>query len=243
MQPLHGSRVFAGALLTCLIVPGTPAVVWAQSDQVPGGAPCADSFDGGPGGCVLQPDPGDFMDPDEDCMVSAEGGCFPPTDTDTDSGDGETAAEAPPPPPPTAAEVEALLCPDSAVPASTIGRDPAGEGLTGLETRLWASPVTPISAAGDIRGYPVTCTMTPYEWSWDTGDGGYYTRGHHGGPHPDHAAEHVYETRNEPDEDYALTLTVRWRKIGSAALDRIVFTTHTEGYHVIEIRSTLTANP
>ena len=146
---------------------------------------------------------------------------------DTD-GDGQPD----PPAPPTHPEIVAVVCP--APPPATLGRDPAGEGVTGLETYLWASPASSISASGSIRGYPVTCTLTPTSWTFTTGDGATYTTQQHGAPHPGHAATHIYETVG----DYTLGLTVTWTRTTSAGADDFT-QTHTEPYHVYEIRSDL----
>ena len=107
--------------------------------------------------------------------------------------------------------------------------------MTGLETYLWAAPQSAQTASTAIRGYPVSCTVTPARWTWETGDGGSYTRDHPGGPHPDHAAEHVYETK----DDYTLTLTVDWEArttYGSGTVSR----RSSMPYRVFEVRSVRT---
>lgn len=104
-----------------------------------------------------------------------------------------------------------------------------------METYLWAEGQEAQSSAGMIRGYAVSCTVTPVRWTWDTGDGGVYTRERPGGPHPDHAAEHVYETKG----DYVMRLRVTWRaatNYGSAEFTRETAVP----YHVFEVRSVLT---
>lgn len=142
----------------------------------------------------------------------------------------------PPVPPPTLGEALAT-CPIP--PAATIGHDPYLDGLTGLETRLWASPAGPLAGGGVVRGHAVVCTLTPTEWRFGTGDGHSASADRPGGPHPDHAVAHVYETRNEPGEDYTLTLTVTWQRATNYGAD-LLATTTTKPYHVVEIRSSLT---
>lgn len=147
-------------------------------------------------------------------------------------GPGSSVDEPAPPPPPTPDEALAA-CPVPAAPA--IGRDPDPEGITGLETYLWAEPHTGESTRTEVRGYAVECALTPVQWTWETGDGATYTRSQPGGPHPDHAAEHVYETKG----DYTMTLTVTWEAVttyGSASLTR---SAHAD-YHVFEVRSVRT---
>lgn len=136
------------------------------------------------------------------------------------------------PAPPSLAEAVAT-CP--ALPAPVIGRNPQAEGVTGLETYLWAAAHPPASSTATIRGYPVTCTITPVRWTWTSGDGAAYTRGRPGGPHPDHPVEHVYETKG----DYELGLSVVWRQTTSHGTTETV-ARHSELYHVFEVRSVLT---
>ncbi len=109
--------------------------------------------------------------------------------------------------------------------------------MTGLDTWLWA--VTPAGASINttIRGYPVTCSVSPVGWTWESGDGSTYRRDHAGAPHPMESVTHLYETKG----DYDLTLRVDWRletNYGSATLP----VTHTERYHVFEVRAVLTSS-
>lgn len=150
---------------------------------------------------------------------------------DSDAPDSRGPTARPPPPP---SHDEALAtCPPP--PEPVLGRDPDPEGVTGMDTYLWAQPQDAMSSTTSVRGYPVACTITPMTWTWRTGDGGSYTRNRPGGPHPDNPADHVYETKG----DYQMSLTVAWRATttyGSAALTR----TTTQPYTVFEIRSVLT---
>lgn len=137
--------------------------------------------------------------------------------------------EDPPPPP----APEEISCPAPDQP--TIGHDPYVDGLTGLMTYLWASPHAPKTSTGVIRGYPVSCTITAEHWEFNTGDGGHYTSGTPGGPHPDHAAEHMYETKG----DYTVTVTVRWRQETNYGGKPPVQASASKPYKVAEIRSVI----
>lgn len=159
------------------------------------------------------------------------GGSPAATGTGTGGGGGATAPAAPPAPP-TLGEALAS-CPSP--PPPQLGRNPDPEGVTGLATHLWAQPQEPMSSATTIRGYPVACTLTPTQWTWESGDGASYTRDRPGGPHPDHPAEHVYESKG----DYDQRLTVRWQATTSAGAGTLTRST-TVPYHVFEIRSVLT---
>lgn len=150
-------------------------------------------------------------------------------------GGGDPGGGAPggaPPPPPSLGEAVAS-CPSPGAPG--LGRNPDPEGVTGLATYLWAQPQAPMSSSGVVRGYAVACTVTPVRWVWETGDGASYASDRPGGPHPDHPAEHVYETKG----DYDQRLTVTWRAVTSMGTATLTRTT-TEAYHVFEIRSVLT---
>lgn len=144
--------------------------------------------------------------------------------------DGTLVAVDDPPPPPTPEEIS---CPEPDQPS--IGHDPYVDGLTGLMTYLWASPHAPKTSTGVIRGYPVSCTITAEEWVFETGDGGRYTSGSPGGPHPDHAAAHMYETKG----DYTLTVTVRWRQETNYGGKPPVRASASKAYKVAEIRSVI----
>jgi hypothetical protein len=147
-------------------------------------------------------------------------------------GAGGPAVVAPPPPePPDSAEALGV-CPT--IPEPVIGRSPAAASVTGLDTGLWAAAQEPRSATGSIRGFAVSCTVSPVSWTWTTGDGGVYTRNHPGRPYPAHAVEHVYETK----DFYELGLTVRWRRVTRYGAD-MVSRSKSEPYTVNEIRSVL----
>jgi hypothetical protein len=143
-------------------------------------------------------------------------------------------ADGAPPPPPSLAEALGT-CPRPG--ASAIGRDPYGEGVTGLDTWLWAVTPPGASSSSSVRGYPVTCTTSPVGWTWTSGDGSRYQRDTAGGPHPFEAATHLFEARG----DFDLGLAVSWLLTtnygsGTVTLDTV------ERYHVFEVRSVLTAS-
>ena len=146
------------------------------------------------------------------------------------------AGASTPAPPPTAGEALAT-CP--ATPAPQIGHDPYERGLTGLETYLWASAQGPASSRVSIRGYAVTCTVTPVRWRFTTGDGGAYDADEHGGPQPEQAATHVYRRQNEPGEDYELTVAVTWERVTNYGSDTTTVGA-SKPYHVVEVRAALT---
>lgn len=148
-----------------------------------------------------------------------------------DGAGGGGAFAPPPPPPPTQSEAQGF-CPE--LPLAPIHTDPAPDGLTGLETRLWSDPAPPRSASGSIRGYPVTCTATAESWRWATGDGRTSTSAGPGGPPPAEAVRHTYERR----DTYELTLVVTWRLDTNYGTGRATRTSRRD-YHVAEIRSVL----
>lgn len=118
--------------------------------------------------------------------------------------------------------------------ASAIHHDPLVRGVTGLDTYLWADDQAPVTTDASIRGYPVVCTATPVRWTFETGDGGRYTATAPGGPHPEQAVTHLYETR----ADHTLVLDVTWSldtNYGSGSVIR----SSTTPYQVIEVRSVL----
>lgn len=113
--------------------------------------------------------------------------------------------------------------------------NPGARGVTGLETYLWSNAQSPLSGSTSIRGYPVTCTATPYEWTWSTGDGSGYTTAHSGAPPPGHALAHTYDTT----ASYTVSLEVSWHLVTNYGSGGAVGSGSTP-YDVIEIRSVLT---
>ncbi|HUG86535.1 MAG TPA: hypothetical protein VMM13_18350 [Euzebya sp.] len=116
--------------------------------------------------------------------VGADGVCIQRTATPTEGEEGPTTVSDSVPycshdsdgdgvadalPPPTHPEIVQVVCPS--VPAPRVGHNPREYGITGLHTWLWdATQPSALSAAGVIRGYPVTCTLSPSRWVFDTGD-------------------------------------------------------------------------
>ncbi|MGQ0823476.1 MAG: hypothetical protein ACT4OX_00355, partial [Actinomycetota bacterium] len=76
---------------------------------------------------------------------------------------------APPvlPEPPTYEEIWA----SARLPKPTLGVNPAGFGITGLETWLWSAAVEPVVIGVSLGGYTVTGTATPVAYRFDPGDG------------------------------------------------------------------------
>lgn len=137
----------------------------------------------------------------------------------------------PPPPPPTLDETLAT-CPD--LPSPRLYRNPDHEGVTGMETWLWAERHAPVTSTATIRGYPVTCRAVAERWTWRTGDGTSFTRAHPGSEPPHHAAEHVYRRKGS----YTQRLVVHWRLEtgqGTGATTREA----TRPYRVVEVRGAL----
>ena len=221
-------------------MPGMPDVYCPAAQQVaadvsetsgaagPGFAAAPGTGGVPPGGTVSGSDPGVVGGA---TPAAPPGGTAPGGDP-AGPGGRRRAAPPPPPAPPTEAEVLAI-CPDPEDPE--IGRDPGRRGLTGLETRLWASPQESIQVGATVRGYAVGCRLTPERWTWDSGDGARYSADRPGGPHPDNPAQHMYETKDA----YTLRLTVQWRRETPFGTDTITRTTE-EPYRVIEVRSILT---
>ena len=211
--------------------PLLPALPGTSNEACGGGScdgpalPCA--VGGGPHSCTVP----------QAAPAATGGGTSTSTTTSTTAGAGSGLAPPPPPPPPPTPAEALATCPPTAAP--DIGHDPYRRGLTGMETYLWASAQGPASSSATIRGYPVTCTVTPVRWRFTTGDGGAYVADRYGGPHPDHAATHVYRTPNEPGEDYELTVTVTWERSTNYG-DDVVTEQAAKPYHVVEVRAALT---
>jgi hypothetical protein len=116
---------------------------------------------------------------------------------------------------------------------AVIHHNPVVEGVTGVETWLWAShPDQPTFTATTVNGHPVTCQVRATRYEWTTGDGGRYVTDHPGGDPPAHAVAHTYQ-RKSPD--YVLVLTVTWtRTTNTHGSDTFTITTRTP-YQVVEI--------
>lgn len=147
-----------------------------------------------------------------------------------------TTLTPPPPPPPEPEEVWAEI----PIPPVSFSVNPNAEGLTGLETRLWAEPSGEIALdLPPIRGYEVSARAHVVEYRWKLGNDEVVettTPGTETAP----AVEYVYETKG----DYVLTLEIVWGGSftagGSDPID--MGTTSQESdrpYRVSEVRSAL----
>lgn len=154
------------------------------------------------------------------------------------------APPPPPPPPPTHPEIVATVCPPS--PSPVIGHSPHQYGITGLETWLWSDGLHTAGAAGVIRGYPVDCTLTAIQFTFDTGDDHAERYGH----------QRVYTSANPGTEDettdvrhmwevkgtYQLALTITWSRTSNYGGDTTTSTT-TKSHPVKEIVIGMTTAP
>ncbi|HUP70361.1 MAG TPA: PKD domain-containing protein [Acidimicrobiales bacterium] len=87
-----------------------------------------------------------------------------------------------------------------------LGMSPRLDGLTGLETWLWAEvPPGPVAVAASVRGFSGQVSARPTRYHWDMGDGTTYTTTA-GGSERQPAARHMYQTKG----DYTVVLTVTW---------------------------------
>jgi hypothetical protein len=152
--------------------------------------------------------------------------------------DGDGVAD-PPAPPPSHAEITAALCP--APPAPAIGTNPHAHSITGLATWLWDDSDPAASTThGSIRGHPVSCTLTPSRWTFDTGDPHAARYGHptrHTATAPGEESEttptqHTYEVTGT----YTIALTVTWDRTTTAGADRPTATTSRD-HQVKQVRT------
>src|SRR4051812_41175913 len=101
-------------------------------------------------------------------------------------------------------------------PAATVGANPGGRGLTGLESWFWVNGYTgaPIVDTVSQFGLTVTVEATPDSTDWDFGDGT-VGRGLGLGAAPPAPTDvtHVYEVRGGPSYRVRalIRLAVRWR--------------------------------
>lgn len=150
-----------------------------------------------------------------------------------------------PPPPPTPAELRGL----AQAPAPTVNLSPNGRGVTGLATRLWADPPTPLVVGPlTLRSWSVTGRAETTLWEWSMGDmaGTRNPDPHLSSTRPgsegDPAVTYSYETKG----GYTVTMTVTYggtftvvgpygvtvnSNIGAIAV------TGSRTYDVIEVRS------
>ena len=124
--------------------------------------------------------------------------CVPMTDP---------AAGPPAPPvlpqPPTVGEIWDA----AAIPPPAIGMSPTAQGVTGLETWMWAAnPNTEIAVSVALNGFTVTGTAQLIGYSFDFGDGE-EVQAATGGSEAQPAARHVYETKG----DYDVRVAALWQ--------------------------------
>lgn len=159
-------------------------------------------------------------------------------------GDGPAEPPPPPPPPPTHPEIVATVCPPS--PSPVIGHSPHQYGITGLETWLWSDGIHTSTATGVIRGYPVDCTLTATQFTFDTGDDHAGRYGHqrvYTSPDPGTEDEttdvrHMWEVKGT----YQLALTITWSRTSNYGADTTTSTT-TKAHPVKEIVIGMTTAP
>ncbi len=132
------------------------------------------------------------------------------------------------------------------VPAPSVSVNPAGEGVTGLETWLWLEGTTTLDVGPlSLDGWSVTATAEIERIVWNMGDGGSTSAARAGGPF-DPAASYTYETKSG-DQPYTLGVTTRWHGIATISGYGVnltedlgtVTTTGSRPYDVDEIRSVL----
>lgn len=153
--------------------------------------------------------------------------------------DAVCAVEAPPPPPPPPSPDEVWQF----VPLAEagLGINPAGDGLTGLETWLWhEGPASEVSVAPTLRGYGLVVEAKPVLYRWDMGEGSIYSSPSPGSEDQP-AANHVYETKG----DYEVTMEVVWEGtyefsgfgVSNTGSLGSVTVTRSREYHVAEARA------
>ncbi len=163
--------------------------------------------------------------------------CVPLTDI--------TSPTPPPPPvlpqPPTIGEIWNA----AALPAPQIGISPTTEGVTGLETWMWAAdPRTTVAVSVTLNGFTVTGTAQLTGYHFDFGEGA-PASSTTGGSADRPAVRHTYETKGQ----YTIRVATMWR--GQFVMTgpgittplpvdlRTAQLTNTRAYRVVEIRSVL----
>jgi hypothetical protein len=158
----------------------------------------------------------------------------------------DPASDTPPPPPalpepPTIGEIWDAV----SLSAPEVGVSPTNEGVTGLETRLWAAnPRHDVGVSVTLDGFTVTGTAHLVGYRFDFGDGEATTTTTAGNASTP-AARHVYETKGA----YVLRIAALWRGqfvmtgpgiVTPVPVDlRTAQLTTTRAYRVAEIRSVL----
>ncbi|MGH9189974.1 MAG: PKD domain-containing protein [Acidimicrobiales bacterium] len=147
-------------------------------------------------------------------------------------------------PKPAAAPVAAQLAQairNSRQLSGAVGVDPVGDGLTGLETWLWAEvPTALVSVAAGLRGFTGQASATAVRFRWAMGDGATYTSTTPGSRESP-AARHIYQSKG----DYTMALTITWRGSFAATRNGVaappanlgeVEVPYQRTYHVVEAR-------
>lgn len=149
----------------------------------------------------------------------------------TTAGNPRNPNQPPPPPPPT---LDEALAQCSGLPSPVLRRNPDQEGVTGMETWLWADPQDVVRRTGTVRGYAVSCTATPEAWTWRTGDGPSFTRSGPGSAPPNQAVTYTYRRKGT----YTQELSLRWR-VETSAGNGSATTQTSRAYRVVEVRGAL----
>lgn len=123
-----------------------------------------------------------------------------------------------------------------------IGMNPRLDGLTGLETWVWAQvPPAPVAVDASVRGFAGRVSAKPLRYRWDMGDGTTYTS-NVAGSEQQPSTRHVYQAKG----DYKVVLTVTWSGTFSFAGNGLVAPSAELGtvdidyerdYHVAEARA------
>ncbi|ASO21595.1 hypothetical protein FHR81_003239 [Actinoalloteichus hoggarensis] len=124
---------------------------------------------------------------------------------------------------PSPEELAALARDQLRLPQPSIATSPTGDQLVHLPTWLWLEETGwgARSATASVPGVSVTATARPVSTTWSTGDGASVTCPGPGTPFPgggDPEAPspdcgHVYRSSSDhqPDQEFPLTATVRWK--------------------------------
>ncbi len=145
-----------------------------------------------------------------------------------------------PPPTPNGGQVWAAV----PIPAPKLATSPVAWGVTGLETRVWAEPLTDVAVQVTLSGYTVTGVAHLVGYRWSFGEGleiPTATSGTAAAP----AARHTYERKGP----YQLRATSVWQADATMTGNGInvpvpislptAYVTTTRDYQVVEIRSEL----
>lgn len=138
---------------------------------------------------------------------------------------------------------------DLPYPAARVGANPAGRGLTGLESWFWVEGYTAAPVSDTVRAFGLTVTVeaTPGSVSWDFGDGASARRAGLGVPPPGRSEiRHVFEVRGRPTVRVRalIRLAVRWR-VGAGPWEPLDPVTRIAvlDYPVVESRAVLVPSP